>query len=354
LVLHIGLPKTGTTSIQRTLSARRWELARHGVSYPAGPGLVVPQFLHRAAAGDGRDARVARFRQDLDSELKKLPGDISTVILSAEQCSLHLQSPTQIEQLRAWLAPYFETIRVVVYLRRQDALAASLYAQMLRRGIIEAPALDTRREELAALYDYAGLLDKWAAVFGRDALVPRIFAPQTLPNGDVVQDFLSVCGLGTSLAEREKKADINPSMNVQGQALLLAVGRVLQQQRGKTQIRDDAWPRLAAMVTQLCPGRGWQPSRAEAACFMARYEAGNEAVRRTWFSDRRNLFDTDFSDLPEHPVSLDAESPIDTASALIMQALRDLTAAEAAPGEGDARAQRRAAREQRRQRESRA
>ncbi len=38
LVLHIGQSKTGTSSIQRVLGARRAALAAIGVCYPASPG----------------------------------------------------------------------------------------------------------------------------------------------------------------------------------------------------------------------------------------------------------------------------------------------------------------------------
>ncbi|MEJ0046387.1 MAG: hypothetical protein WDN04_09895 [Rhodospirillales bacterium] len=351
LLLHIGVPKTGTTSIQRALSAERAALSRHGVCYLAGPGLPVPQFLHRAALAHGRrDTRMARFRHELGRQLAAQPADVGTVLLSAEQCSLFLRSPAEIECLRAWLAPLFETIRIIIYLRRQDALASSLYAQMLRRGVVEPPALDTGREELSALYDYATLLERWAAVFGRAALVPRIFERQSLPGGDVVQDFWQACGLAADLPERRAGTDINPSMSTQGQALLLEVGRMLQAQGGTTPVRDAAWTRLAAMVTELYPGRGWQPSRTEAASFMARYEAGNEAVRGTWFPDRSRLFNADGADLPEAPVSLENLPTLETASSVLMRALRDLIAAEAAI-EGDSEVKRNSRRLQRMQRE---
>jgi len=349
LLLHIGVPKTGTTSIQRRLAAQRAALREQGVLYPGGAGLAVPQFLHRAAlANDDGDSRVARFRREFDRELASLPSDISKVVLSDEQCSLHLRTTAQITPLHAWLAPHFETIQIVVYLRRQDALAASLYAQILRHGIADPPSLEMARGELAFLFDYAALLQNWRDVFGPDALVPRIFEPDSFPGGDVVHDFFAACGLDPALAEQRAGADINPSMNLQGQALLLSLGRTLRDETGGKQIRDKAWSRLAAIVTELFPGRGWQPSRAEAASFMAQYEAGNETIRASWFPARTRLFDTDFSNLPELRAALEAEKLSQAASAVIMHAVRALVAAEAE--DGDERAARRAAREQRRAR----
>ena len=350
LLLHIGVPKTGTTSIQRRLAAQCSALLKHGVLYPGGNGLAVPQFLHRAAlAGDdGRNSPVARFRRDFHRELASLPSDLSTVILSDEQCSLHLRTQAQIAQLHAWLAPHFATIRIIVYLRRQDALAASLYAQMLRHGIADPPSFELARGELAFLYDYAALLENWRTVFGQGALVPRLFESDAMPGGDVVRDFFAACGLDPALAGQRAGADINPSMNLQGQALLLSLGRMVRDETGRTQIRDKLWARLAAIVTELFPGRGWQPSRAEASSFMAQFEAGNESIRATWFPARASLFDMDFSKLPEFPVALAAEPLGQGAYAVIMHAVRALVAAEAT--DDDERAARRAARDQRRAR----
>jgi hypothetical protein len=327
LVLHIGLPKTGTTAIQRTLASRRRALAARGICYPVSAGGAVPVFLHRAAlAGSvarGRHGQaVARFAESLCSEIAGLPAEMGTVILSAEQCSLHLQTRAQIGQLHALLAPHFTAMRVVIYLRRQDALAASLYAQMLRRGIMELPQLGDPRPPLDGLYDYATLMDNWAWVFGADAMVPRIFARDRLPDGDVVRDFLALCGVDGMQAARAR-GDVNPSMNAQGQALMLAVGRVMQHQCATQQERSEFSARLAGIVTRLYAGRGWQPSRAAAASFMARYADGNELVRREWFPQQASLFDMDFSVLPEIEVALDTQEVADAACAVIVQLLRE-------------------------------
>ena len=51
--------------------------------------------------------------------------------------------------LRRFLAPYFDTMRVLVYLRRQDMHAASVYSQKLRGRVITPPALQMVSEDFA-------------------------------------------------------------------------------------------------------------------------------------------------------------------------------------------------------------
>ena len=87
LVLHIGLWKTGTTSIQRVMAARRAELAALGVHYPRSPGHANHQLLPAAFVpverlgdfhpdtwdGMAPASRLARFRTEFDAEMAALP-----------------------------------------------------------------------------------------------------------------------------------------------------------------------------------------------------------------------------------------------------------------------------------------
>jgi hypothetical protein len=334
LILHIGYPKTGTTSIQHAMNRKRPALLQEGLSYPASPGGNMHQLVafaalvegdvsrmkgRRSLAGLPRQVRMDQFLRAFDTELTTLPAHVTRVVLSAETFSLIMRDTAQIEKLRALLAPYFSSMRVVVYLRRQDRLGTSFYSQLLRRGIMEPPVLTTERRDHAHLYDYEAFLARWASVFGRSAIVPRIFEPARLLNGDVVQDFYSLCGLDPGLAP-ERQA--NPSIAVQGQALLLAFGRMLEEAEGNENVRGRVWLRLVSTVTELFPGAGWRPSRAEAKDFMTRFAESNEAVRRDYFPQAASLFDEDFAKLPAAAISLEAEPVLPAAFVLIMEAMR--------------------------------
>jgi hypothetical protein len=322
LFLHIGITKTGSTSIQRTLAGQRKALLRAGICYPVSLGGVAHTGLHLAALGHGagerhlgereyeglpRELKLRQAVLKFDTEMRELPAGVSRVILSAEQCSSHLRSPEQVAQLKDFLSPYFDRIEVIVYLRRQDLHATSNYTQMIRRGVADAPRLDQLRPEHAMVYEYNELLDKWAAVFGSAAMKPRVFQRDRMPGGDVVDDFLALCGIDPGVIGERRKERINPSINPEGQALLLTLWRTLQKKVHKRPGRgsDDIWGDLTSLVTELFSGQGWQPSRAEAAAFMAHYEPGNEIVRGMYFPDEASLFDMDMSALPEDAIVLD-------------------------------------------------
>jgi len=320
LWLHIGLPKTGTTSIQRALGGRRAALLRQGIAYPNSRGGAVQILLHRAALPRSR-AGTGNFLPLLTAEIGALPDTVHSVILSAEQCSLALAGERQIAQLHDLLAPMFSSMHVIVYLRRQDTHAASLYGQALRRGRIEVPDLDRIATEFASMYDYNALLRSWAAVFGSASIKPRIFEPASLQGADAVVDFFAACGAQEALDGTNPARDDNPSMNVQGQALLFALGRHLQRENGKPNVNSAVWRRLNAIVTELCPGRGWQPDRRTGAAFMARYTVSNEATRAAWFPERTQLFRSDFDALPENQVDVAAGPAAETIYNVLLAAV---------------------------------
>jgi hypothetical protein len=336
VILHIGLPKTGSSAIQGFCAKNRKMLLERGVFYPPTPAAAAHVLLASAAlfraspekwpAGTLRDGLplaewFARFWAEFDADMRALPATTHTIVLSAEQFSFQQDTPLRIAQLRDALAPYCDDMKVVPYLRRQDRHAISAYSQLLRFGIIEAPRLG-QHARYTALYDYPALLQRWGGVFGKAALAPRIFERGSLRNDDVVQDFLGVCGVPDVVPPPQGTRSRNPSINLEGQALLLAIGAELQQQTGELLVGGTLWTRLTSIVAETCAGLGWQPSRSQARTFMAHYEAGNEAVRLDWFPERPTLFDMAFDDLPVEPVTLPAEPPAALMYAVILQALR--------------------------------
>ncbi|HZZ80281.1 MAG TPA: hypothetical protein VFE62_17345, partial [Gemmataceae bacterium] len=208
LYLHIGTEKTGTSSVQNFLAANRARLAHMGILYPETPGAKNHTGLAAAAqdvtdTGPLRKTLGLQNRNDVEAYRAKLieglkeeyrGGAFKTVIMSNEHCSSRLLRDEEVQWLKDILAPHFEKIRIVVYLRRQDDYLLSIYSTAVKSGSVrplEVPPL----RSAAARYDYWPFLSRWARVFGRDAIVCRKFERATLKNGDVIDDLLSVIGV---------------------------------------------------------------------------------------------------------------------------------------------------------------
>jgi tetratricopeptide (TPR) repeat protein len=309
VLLHVGLSKTGTSSIQACFAAARPALAARGVCYPTSPGPANHALLAIAAnpsaaarvnpglwQGVSPELRLARFRREFAAELSALPPRIRLVVLSAEQCTDFLRRPEHVAGLRDLVAPHARRIRVVVYLRRQDRHYASLYVQMLRTGgSVGPPALPTEAELraswLGGYYDYAAMLSLWAGVFGREAILPRIFEPAALAGGDVVDDMLELCGIPGAIPPDAPDRRRNPSWSLATIRLALAmIARLREEAPRHLAPFGPAWRRFAELLSAEPPGPGWRPAPEEARAFLAGFADSNERVRAEWFPERASLF----------------------------------------------------------------
>ena len=133
LILHIGLQKTGTSSIQVMLAGSSAYLHSKKFTFPHLPmtlnddsGLSKSSFRHNRVAGSYADYPTSFAKLDEDalgvfwSDISK---DSNTSILSAEDFSRQKNYAALGEAISAF------NIEVVLYVRRQDLFAESLYNQ---------------------------------------------------------------------------------------------------------------------------------------------------------------------------------------------------------------------------------
>ncbi len=345
LILHIGLSKTGSSSIQRVLAASREALAAQGVFMPQSPGWANHALLPASLVNDPKilwgfhpatweglapAVRLQRFRAAWAAEMAALPGWATRCVITAEQIGGLLRSDDEVARLADLLRPLFGSVQVVAYLRRQDLHAASAYSQWLRGGVLVEPGLPAGGPEAHPEYDYGGLLERFARVFGHTAVQPRIFDRAQLAGGDVVEDFLRLTGISLPAMAEAPTKNSNLGITLEGQALLLAAGRRMEAKAPGTLWRDTPeWRRLAESISEALPGRGWRPTRAEAAAFMARFAATNARARAQFRPDLPELFSMDFSDLPEKPVAAAADRLMPAALHVLAHEISNSAAREA-------------------------
>jgi hypothetical protein len=186
---------------------------------------------------------------------------------------------------------------VVVYLRPQHSVAASVSSMLLTGGRYDARLQVVGRpprmpKEYLPYFDYYGLLARWASVFGKNAVQPRLW--HELPNQNVIDDFLEV--LGAEHLESVPPPHRNGSLCAAAERFLFTLNGALAGRPAAEAkfVRERMLPKLHALS-----GDKLKPTRAEAAAFMAQYEEANNAVRDEWFPGRPTLFSEDYSSLPE-------------------------------------------------------
>ncbi|WP_425097903.1 hypothetical protein [Tropicibacter sp. S64] len=176
LYLHIGRGKTGTTAQQRALAAHRDALLAQGIDYilagDEGKGgghqdfaksFIASRPAYMVPPKDPEALRIETARQIAESPAP-------AVLLSSENFPL-----VDIAALRAWIEalPTRIAVKVILFARSQDDLAESEYNQMVKLTFeTRSPA-----EYAAALEgaDFFAEAEAWAAHFGRDAVIARLY-----------------------------------------------------------------------------------------------------------------------------------------------------------------------------------
>jgi hypothetical protein len=198
ILLHTGLAKTGTTSIQQFCVENADELSRRGIYYPKtgrhGPGhqvlgiAAIPENQVRQDVEGPTPIGFDQLLQQTLTEFKhaRLQSDLDRILLSSERFgSLSADALTQ-------LGKHFGRIvtKPILYLRRQDLLAESLMAQAMRVRIQRPENKPiVPRKPNHQFFQFHMLIRRWGDVFGHENVIVRKFEKR--PDGkDIVHDFL--------------------------------------------------------------------------------------------------------------------------------------------------------------------
>jgi hypothetical protein len=194
-VLHVGMAKTGTTSIQSTLSLA-----------PPTPGF---HYLRSGEANAGRalgaafmrspshfrpirklgldNATVDQMKSAVLSDLEdQLSRPATTFIASSEM--LGLFDEASLTRMRDWFERRVDAIRLIAYIREPASYMDSMFQQSLKNGN-SAFDVDAR---------YPNYRERFAPmekVFGRAQITYRAFTPKALVNQCVVRDLMSLIGV---------------------------------------------------------------------------------------------------------------------------------------------------------------
>ncbi|MDZ7814347.1 MAG: hypothetical protein U5L74_15200 [Ideonella sp.] len=202
--LHVGLNKTGTSSLQDFMAMNAaLLLQREGVLYPQAGRVgaahhgLTQRLKGRAPAGQ------PDVLQDLAAQIRQA----DKVVITSE--SLHGIGPKPMALLADTLKGH--DVRVVFYLREHVAYLASWYQQNVQA------TTSSMGFETFCHYNHKPLhkvVQAWAQQFGASQITLRLYDRGVLAGGDIVQDFAQVLGLHTPLSACQRKGwESNPSVS---------------------------------------------------------------------------------------------------------------------------------------------
>ena len=209
-LVHIGVPKTGTTSFQDWIYRNRAQLlADRGVTLYDG---FVPQ-IHRAqihpellllSQRPERDCQSKRmipqwstqaWQQAARTHLAdQVCSDADTMLFTLEGLFL-LRHEDEVERLAELLAP--REVRVAVCLREPASFLSSYRAQMAKNDVAlsDDPTSHLHLEDGTWLTDWADMLAVWRSVLGSSNVVELSYEQAMAEHGGTTQGILEAFGI---------------------------------------------------------------------------------------------------------------------------------------------------------------
>ncbi|MFA5268683.1 MAG: sulfotransferase domain-containing protein [Methanoregula sp.] len=223
LYIHIGGPKTGTTTLQDFFSRNRQVLRDRGFFYP-GSGLnhlgICRELMNQTVSG-----------------IKSLPGlsvmkwideveksDCPVCLISAE-CLAFMGGA---EKLRELLSSSPQ-VKIIYYARRQDTLIESRYNQFVKASIyrmkenLDENLVDSfyRRVD----FDHLQVITPWADEFGKENVIVRCYEESQMPSG-IIEDFARIIGLSLDHTLEIPKKRMNASLDIHHTEFIRLCNRV--------------------------------------------------------------------------------------------------------------------------------
>lgn len=294
VVLHIGMGKTGTTSIQALCNVNRDLLGRHGVLYPASPGRNRHTRLGLAMQDDADPPRQSvdwqrqevsqpsELRPIMEAELRAEIGasDAHTVLLSDE--ALLIAEETAQRRVRDLLDQIASRVRVVAYVRRQDEHLCSRYQQTVKlAGETRRLAERIAEPDLDRVYDYHARLDAWRELVRPEELVLRTYERSRLAGTTLEQDFLEAAGVALDTREMEMPGARNESLDAESVEFLRIVN-IWHRERGELPPAKPRRRLMRRLQEGHPPGAMLTLPTAQLDDFMSRWDASNRAVARDY------------------------------------------------------------------------
>lgn len=323
-IVHIGAPKTGTTSIQSFLDANRSLLSQQGFHVPSGWGpnhisLTVltyeEEFWDDLCSGtalrlglpeglpSARTWRQARRR--LNSELLSIVDSVQsgTFIFSNEHLFERLKSQDQVDEFVDLLQDKGLDLRIVVYIREPLSHAVSAWNTAVKNGIffdpLSLPAADSMMELHGSMQGQKTAFSSptWAAssyVSLWEKALPghvevRLFDPLRWPEGSLLMDFCAAAGI-VWMNDFIQPEPINESVSWSAMKVLNRVNAEIPFLLPDGTIdtsRANQWFIFKILGLKRIK---YQPSEQEYASYSKCFAQSNEWVRAKYFPDLRDLW----------------------------------------------------------------
>lgn len=308
LYIHIGCPKTATTSIQYFCNENKEILAKKGLYFPVfeqkykdinpfrnGHFLIANQHNSNDTINLLEEKRIFRFNMD---HIIYMFSKYDNILLSDEGIwyAAHFKKRELWETLRKESLRNAFKIKIIVYLRRQDSIMNAMWNQKIKKSKKRFRSMtweDFIQADPPAVYlDYEEGLNEIAAELGSENIIVRRYGKKYFKNHRVYDDFLDIFGLSLTsnytISSFERNSRLSANSN--------EIQRIFNSIPSAEQKDFSFFYHLLSEVSSEDPDseklQMFQPE--EAAAFMEKYRVGNRRIMEKYFHRSEDLFKIDF------------------------------------------------------------
>lgn len=224
--LHIGMFKTGTTTLQDFLNINKDQLENYGFFVPRGEmdfhHLIPISIMNKICSTTLNFKIIPKY--SFEYYVSQLQNQIvstkcKNIIISSEFfCDfVHPQHKDSLNSLSLVLKNIFSdlNVKVIIYLRSPHSFIYSFYKELIKGG-----SSSTLSEFLHWCIDnksyhlyQSQLLEYYENIFGSDALIINTYSRQSLLNNDIVSDFLDIihCDFPYTVPINDRNVSISDS-----------------------------------------------------------------------------------------------------------------------------------------------
>ncbi|QGN33379.1 hypothetical protein [Microlunatus sp. Gsoil 973] len=288
-LLHIGIPKTGTTTLQRSAAYRRRELLEHGVCYP-GKSLnhreAVSALMDRTLGWKNSESAPGYgIWRRIENEVKTSPAPRSLI-------SHEFACESTDEQAGRFVEALGQQVHVVITVRGFADLLGSSWQQYVKAGylkpyrtwlrqILGDPAKLKTTPTFYKRNDQAAIVDRWIRVAGVEN-VTVVIADKRRPD-QLINAFEDLLGVPTGLLSALPAGGFaaNRSLSMPEAELVRRINKIFRDQ-------DMTWDRYVdlmrnGLIARLQENR--RPGPDEPVLTLPEWAAKKALVRAGQYAD---------------------------------------------------------------------
>ena len=302
IFMHIGMPKTGTSSLQKFMAYNREVLKKYGWNYPDAEARFDNEKM-----GESDRYKNAGFVPYIEAEiLHKKEGKIEFELFN-ENIQSSLKTYNTIlsdegiwiengQEYMEYLTRRYSDITLIVYLRRQDFEMESWYNESVRGYMNGTESFSKwygqqmiNEENGDIFYKYYNRIMAFEKIVTRENIIVRPYIEDK--DFNLYKDFLALIGLEEKHQEFYDVKHINRSMTILDTEVKRILNEMLQKQPAKFEgmLQCEYWNVYESAERTLSPYRFGREERID---ILKKYAWQNEKVAERYRNGTALFTDT--------------------------------------------------------------